>query len=171
MKTEGITIDNEFGPLRYMPYANGALYDVETITVKPGFKVWVDGGVVDYDQYESICTAKSLDCSKTCCLQSYCAPKKSMCLHFIRMPYSEVYIGIFVVTMIVGGIPTCILTVEFALNFKFCSKYDEEADAMLGGMTICEGFTYLVTCGKSFEAIVILQDDYVYSFEITEDEI
>ena len=85
--------------------------------------MWVDGGVLDYNL--NVCSSKSLDCSATCCLQSYCAPEMSMCIHYIRRPYTEVYIGIFVVTMIVAGIPTCILTVEFVLNYKFCSKYDD----------------------------------------------
>jgi hypothetical protein len=136
------------GPLHDHPYAGGSLYpEVETLTDKPGFKIWVDGGVLDYEDYT--CVEKQLDCSQTCCMQSYCAPHNGLCLNYKRRPYYEVYIGIMVVLMIVLGIPTCILTVEFVLNFKFCQKYNEEVDAMMGGMTICEAITYIVTCGKS----------------------
>lgn len=51
------------------------------------------------------------------------------CLVYVRWSYNEVYIGVAVVCIIVAGIPTCILSVEFMLNFKFCTKYDEEKDA------------------------------------------
>ena len=136
--------------IHYKPYAGGSRYKMETITDKPGFKVWVDGGVLTYDL--EVCYAKYLDCSATCCLQSYCAPDMSMCIHYKRRSYTEVYIGIFVVTKIVAGIPTCILTVEFVINYKFGGKWDDQAEAYLGGMTICEGITYAGTCGKSYKA-------------------
>jgi hypothetical protein len=48
---------------------------------------------------------------------------------------------------IVMGIPTCVGIIEFILNFKFCRKWDEENEAMLGGMTICECITYILSCG------------------------
>lgn len=70
--------------------------------------------------------------------------------------------------MIVLGIPTCIGTLEFVLNYKFCRKIDEERDAMIGGMTICEAITYALTCGKSETRLILSQDDYVYSYEIEE---
>ena len=58
--------DKDFGPLPLEPYPGGSKFPKkETITVKPGFKIWVDGGVEDYDQ--NICYAKQLDCSATCC--------------------------------------------------------------------------------------------------------
>lgn len=111
--------DSTYGPLHYTPYPGGNLYTkIETKTVKPGFKIWVDGGVLDYD--ESTCIAKSLDCSATCCMQSYCAPHMGLCLNYKRHPYSEIYVGFMVVMMIVLGIPTCIGIIEFILNFKFC---------------------------------------------------
>ena len=53
--------------MMYRPYAGGNLFPhKETIIIKPGFKVWVDGGRVDYHQ--EVCYAKQLDCSQTCCL-------------------------------------------------------------------------------------------------------
>jgi hypothetical protein len=34
----------------YSPYAGGSRYpEKETLTDKPGFKIWVDGGTIDYD--------------------------------------------------------------------------------------------------------------------------
>lgn len=54
--------DEEHGPLHYHPYAGGTLFpEIETLTKKPGFKIWVDGGVLDYE--ESTCVEKQLDCS------------------------------------------------------------------------------------------------------------
>lgn len=136
-------------PLIVHPYAPGTIYDhYETLTEKPGFKIWVDQGKLDYPDYT--CEAKLLDCHMTCCMQSYCAPQKGLCLNYIRRPYYEIYIGIGLVTMIVVGIPTCILTLEFCLNFKFCQTIDEEHDCKKGGMTICEAITYALTCGQAF---------------------
>jgi len=163
MKTE-YQWDDTLGFMHYEPYAGGNKFDVETITEKPGFKVWVDGGVIDYAQ--RVCYAKNLDCSKTCCKQSYCAPTKADCINYKRRPYMEVYIGIFVVTMIVAGIPTCILTVEFVLNFKFCARYDDQVEMTIGGMTLCEATTYALTCGKSDQAPESVQDNYIEQFKI-----
>ena len=70
-----------------------------------------------------------------------------------------------VITMIVVGIPTCIMTLEFVLNFKFCQQYDEEKDAMLGGMTICEAFTWIMTCGKSMKAPEPEMDEFLMKYE------
>jgi len=154
--------DEEHGFMHYAPYDGGSKYkEFETITVKPSFKVWVDGGVIDYAR--EVCIAKHLDCSATCCHQSYCAPTMAQCTTYLRRSYTEVYIGIFVVTMIVAGIPTCILFVEFLLNFKFCSKFDEEAETQLGGMTICEAISFVCTCGQSNKAPTAIQDDYIMS--------
>ena len=82
-------------------------------------------------------------------MQSYCAPHTGLCLNFKRRAYSEVYIGGVVVMMIVVGIPTCIATVGFILNYKFCQHYDEEMDSDVGGLTICECITWCFTCGKA----------------------
>lgn len=151
----------EFQP--YTPYAGGSRYSMETITVKPGFKVWVDGGVIQYSL--DICYAKHLNCSATCCLQSYCAPNLSDCTIYEFRPKSEVYNGILVVLMIVVGIPTCIMTVEFILNYKFCQKKDEQKEAVLGGMTICEAITWVCTCGKSAQSIKSVPDEYIQDFK------
>ena len=43
-------VDKEHGPLHYRPYPGGLKFPVyETNTIKPGFKIWVDGGVLDYE--------------------------------------------------------------------------------------------------------------------------
>lgn len=84
-------------------------------------------------------------------MQSYCAPHAGLCLNYGRRAYEEVYIGAFVVSMIFAGIPTCIGAVEFVLNYKFCQTYDEETDANVGGLTICECITWIFTCGKALQ--------------------
>lgn len=92
------------------------------------------------------------------------------CLVYVRWSYNEVYIGLAVVVIIVAGVPTCILSVEFMLNFKFCTKYDEEKDAQLGGMTICETITYCFTCGESHQIPERTIDDYEYKYEEPSEE-
>ena len=107
-------VDDEHGPLHYRPYPGGLKFPVyETITDKPGFKIWVDGGVLDYEQ--EVCYAKMLDCSATCCLQSYCGPSMADCTVYSRRPYSELYIGVLVMLTLVAGIPTVIKIIEFAI--------------------------------------------------------
>jgi hypothetical protein len=162
---EWYTMDEEFGPMHYKPYPGGSIYQKEVLTVKPGAKVWVDGGYLDYP--DETCIAKKLDCSETCCMQRYCAPHMGLCLNYRRHPYSEIYIGFLVVMMIMLGVPTCIGIIEFVLNFKFCRRYDEEVDAMLGGMTICECFTYIFTCGKSIDVPTQDVDEFVYRYQVS----
>ena len=55
------------------------------------------------------------------------------------------------------------------MNFKFCQTYDEEADAMLGGMTICEFLFYILTCGKSNQVKPFIADDYIIKKAHTDD--
>ena len=57
--------DENYGFMHYEPYASGAYEMTSNFTKKPGFKVWVDGGIIDYPL--KICYSKSLDCSATCC--------------------------------------------------------------------------------------------------------
>ena len=108
----------------YKPYQGGQEFPIiETLTEKPGFKIWVDGGVLDY--YDELCVAKQLDCRLTCCMQSYCAPHMGLCLNYSGRAYSEMYIGALVMTIIFFGIPTCVFSVECLLTTKFCQRIDE----------------------------------------------
>lgn len=60
-------VEEGYGPLIYAPYSGGTAFpDLETLTDKPGFKIWVDGGVLDYA--DNTCWAKQLDCAATCCM-------------------------------------------------------------------------------------------------------
>lgn len=94
----------------------------------------------------------------------------SLCIYYHRRNYTELYVGFLVVIMIVVGIPTFIGLIEFFLNFKFCQKYDEEADAMLGGMTFCEAIFFILTCGKSMRAKQFIADEYIVKYQILEEE-
>ncbi len=40
----------------------------------------------------------------------------------------------------------------------------------MGGMTICEAITYIITCGKSQEVPDQIQDDYVYRDFVPDEE-
>ena len=88
-----------------------------------------------------------------------------LCLNYKRRSYTETYIGIMIMTMIVAGIPTCIMTTEFVLNFKMCQYYDEEKDAMLGGMTVLEAITWIFTCGKSVKIPEPEKDVFLVQYE------
>lgn len=155
--------DYELGPLHESPYAGGTAFPVfETLTVKPGFKIWVDGGTIDYPQ--NLCLAKRLDCSATCCKQSYCAAHRRDCFIYERRSFKEIYIGMLVMTMISFGIPTCFLSAEVILNFKMFRVYNEDADAYVGGYTMLEMVTYCFTCGKSAMIHEGEKDEYEYDF-------
>ena len=165
----GIIYDKDHGPLVYQPYAGGSKFPKidPAYTTKPGFKIWVDGGVIDYDTnpvYRATCAAKQLDCFATCCMQSYCAPHAGLCLRYGRRPYNELYIGVLVMLAIVAGFPTCISTCEFILTYKFCQTYDEENDITIGGMTVLECVSWIFTCGKAMKLPEAVEDEYIVDF-------
>ena len=39
-----------------------------------------------------------------------------------------------------------------------------DKECMVGGMTMCEASTYIVTCGESARIITYERDNYVYTF-------
>ena len=159
----GIAVDPQWGPMPYHPYAGGNKFPlIETLTEKPGFKIWVDGGTLDYGI--DTCWAKQLDCRATCCMQSYCAPHMGLCTVYKPRKYMELYIGILVITCIVGGIPTCVFFVELFLMTKFCQRVDEQTDALVGGMTICECITFILTCGKAMHGPRVEADEYLAKY-------
>lgn len=98
-------------------------------------------------------------------MQSYCAAHTGLCLHYGRRSYAEVYIGAFVVIMIVAGIPTCIMSIGFILDYKFCREYDEETDADVGGLTICELITACFTCGKALQTPEPERDEFMERYK------
>lgn len=78
----------------------------------------------------------------------------------------ELYICVLVVMSIVVGIPTCIKSMEFMLMFKFCRRFDEDENAYVGGVTVCECLTNLFS-NKSkenqqqVEEIVVTMDEMI----------
>ena len=73
--------------------------------------------------------------------------------------------------MIVVGIPTCIISLEFVLNFKLCQHYDEDLDMTVGGMTVCEAITYVFTCGDSYtDHNNFTIDNYVFKEIVIEED-
>lgn len=114
-----------------------------------------------------------MNCSQTCCKQTFCAENLDQCIHYKHREYMELYICVIVVLSIVVGIPTCIKSMEFMLMFKFCQKFDEDENASVGGVTICEALTNLfakkhkeegATGGPSeevvFEENEVIDDEY-----------
>jgi len=134
---------------------------LSTNNQKQGQKYWVDQGTLAYSM--SLCYEHGLNCTMTCCKQTYCAPVVGECINYIRRDYWELYICFIVTLTIVLGIPTCIKTMEFLLMYKFCRKFDQDENTYVGGTTICEGMTNLFTPKKK-------GPQNMYTFEAEEDE-
>ena len=86
-----------------------------------------------------ICFQRGLNCTQTCCKQTYCATTNGDCIHYIRSDLWDLYICVIVIISIVLGIPTCIRSMEFILMYKFCRIFDEDENAYVGGTTVLEG--------------------------------
>ena len=48
------------------------------------------------------------------------------------------------------GISLTIGTINFCLMHKFCQRYDENVEDFVGGFSVCDIFTCLLTCGLAF---------------------
>jgi hypothetical protein len=98
------------------------------------------------------CTSLGLDCSATCCAQSgvECAEAKLDCAVPFKRPFTELYIGFGTILGITIGVSVLIGFVNFCLMFKFCQHYDENLDTYVGGCSLCDCFSCLLTCGLIF---------------------
>ena len=93
------------------------------------------------------CESLGLDCSDTCCTGSECAETKLDCAKEFRRPYSELYIGFGTIFGIVASFSILISVGHFSLNHKFFQHYDEALDTYVGGFSICDAISCLLTCG------------------------
>ena len=93
------------------------------------------------------CESLGLDCSDTCCTGDECAETKLDCAKEFRRPYAELYIGFGTVLGIVVSFSLMISTGHFCLNHKFFQHYDEATDTYVGGFSICDAMSCLLTCG------------------------
>ena len=116
-------------------------------TIKQGQKYWVDQGRFFFEI--ELCFERGMNCTETCCKQTYCAPEVGDCIYYIRREYTELTICIFLILINVIGIPTCIKTTEFLLMKKFGSWLDEDENVWVGGTTLCECCTYCLKCKKN----------------------
>jgi hypothetical protein len=82
----------------------------------------------------------------------------------------ELYICVIVVLSIVVGIPTCIKSMEFLLMYKFCRKFDEDENAYVGGVTICEALTNLFSKKKAEENVQSSEELVMEVDEVVDDE-
>jgi hypothetical protein len=93
------------------------------------------------------CESLGLDCSKTCCTGAECAETKLDCAKDYRRPYSELYIGFGTLAGITISFSLMISVGHFCLNHKFFQHYDEATDDYVGGFSICDAISCVVTCG------------------------
>jgi len=93
------------------------------------------------------CQSLGLDCSDTCCTGSECAETKLDCAMEFKRPFQELYIGFGTVVGITVGVSVIIGIINFCLMFKFCQTYDENLDTYVGGFSICDAISCLLTCG------------------------
>ena len=98
------------------------------------------------------CASLGLDCSATCCAQSgvECAETKFDCAVPFKRPFTELYIGFGTILGITIGVSLLIAFVNCCLMFKFCQHYDENLDTNVGGCSICDLISCLLTCGLIF---------------------
>ena len=113
-------------------------------TIKVGQKYWVDMGRLSYEL--TLCYERGMNCSETCCKQTYCAPEIGDCIYYLRKDFNELYVCIGLMMLIVVGIPTCIKTMEVIIMFRCCMQLDEDENAFTGGITMCECCTKTITC-------------------------
>ena len=93
------------------------------------------------------CDSLGLDCSATCCLVDVCADTKFSCAQTVKRPYSELYYGFITIIVITVGLSLLIGVINFCLMYKFFQHYDENLDSMVGGVSICDIISCLLTCG------------------------
>lgn len=93
------------------------------------------------------CATLNLDCSETCCLGDICAEVKLDCATSFKRPFEELYVGFASIFLITIGVSLVIGIINFCLMHKFCQSYDENIDAYVGGFSICDAFTCILTCG------------------------
>jgi len=95
------------------------------------------------------CASLGLDCSQTCCAQSglECSETKFDCAVPFKRPFTELYIGFGTILGITIGVSLFICIMNFCLMFKFCQHYDENLDTYVGGCSICDIISCLLTCG------------------------
>ena len=113
-------------------------------TIKVGQKYWVDMGRLSYEL--ELCYERGMNCSETCCKQTYCAPEIGDCVYYRRKDFSELYVCIGLMMLIIVGIPTCIKTMELIIMFRCCKEFDEDENAFIGGTTMCECGTKTISC-------------------------
>jgi hypothetical protein len=128
---------------------------------------WTESSILDFPL--SLCFERGMNCSATCCKQTYCAVSKADCINYKHRSYWELYICVIVVLSIVVGIPTCIKTMELLLMYKFCRRFDEDENAYIGGSTVCEYLTNLFTKEKK-DTETHAQEVVVEVDEVVEDE-
>lgn len=96
------------------------------------------------------CVALGLDCSATCCMGDYCADTKLDCAVKVKRPYDELYTGFASIFCIITGVSVFVSLINFCLMYKFCQRYDENLDSNVGGFSICDAITFLLTCGLMY---------------------
>jgi hypothetical protein len=69
------------------------------------------------------------------------------CAKPFKRPFSELYIGFGTILGITIGVSLFICIINFCITFKFCQHYDENLDTNVGGCSICDLISCLLTCG------------------------
>ena len=93
------------------------------------------------------CASLGLDCSDTCCTGAECAETKLDCAKSYKRPFIELYIGFGTIVGIIVFTSLVVSVGNFCLNHKFFQSYDEASDSYIGGCSLCDAISCLVTCG------------------------
>ena len=98
------------------------------------------------------CESLGLDCSETCCTGAECAETKLDCAIVYQRPFIELYIGFGVIIGISLSLSIAVCVGNFCLQFKFCQSYDEGSDSYIGGFSVCDALSCLLTCGLTLRS-------------------
>ena len=93
------------------------------------------------------CNSLGLDCTETCCTGEECAETKLDCAKVFKRPFIELYIGFGIIIGITMAASLYVCIGSFCLVHKFCQQYDESSDSYIGGFSICDALSCLLSCG------------------------
>jgi len=84
-------------------------------------------------------------------------------------PFSDLYLGLGSVFAIIVGVSVVICIINFCVGYKFCQTFDENTESWVGGFSICDMFTCVLTCGMNRarvdeNAVSVQELDFTYRF-------
>lgn len=94
---------------------------------------------------------------------------------FYYRPFSDLYLGLGSVFAILVGVSVVICIINFCVVYKFCQTFDENTESWVGGFSICDIFTCVLTCGMNRARVdenpdSAQEQDFTYRFRKSLDQ-